>query len=96
VARERARASARDRARDRPHADEALGPEDFEEKIRATRVAAAPEINVGLGQMTMDELEQRSIREMLRFAKDDKTLAALLLGISVRTIYRKLDEAEKE
>ena len=33
----------------------------------------------------------RVIRETLRHAKGDKSVAAQLLGISTRTIYRKLD-----
>ena len=32
------------------------------------------------------------IRETLKHTKGDKSLAAQLLGISTRTIYRKLDE----
>jgi DNA-binding NtrC family response regulator len=39
------------------------------------------------------EVEQRLIQETLRHAGGDKSLAAQLLGISARTIYRKLDEA---
>ena len=38
------------------------------------------------------EVEQRLIQETLRHTNGDKTLAAQLLGISARTIYRKLDE----
>jgi two-component system response regulator HydG len=38
------------------------------------------------------EVEQRLIIETLRHAGGDKSLAAQLLGISARTIYRKLDE----
>lgn len=75
-----------------------LGPEDFEEKIRGSRTtaAAAPEISFRVGSMTMDELEHRVIRETMRHAKDDKTLAAQLLGISVRTIYRRLDTGRED
>ena len=40
------------------------------------------------------EVEQRLIAETLRHTEGDKTLAAQLLGISARTIYRKLDEAK--
>jgi len=40
---------------------------------------------------TLDEIELRVIRETLRHTKGDKSLAAQLLGISTRTIYRKLD-----
>ena len=39
----------------------------------------------------LHEIELRVIRETLRHAKGDKSLAAQLLGISTRTIYRKLD-----
>lgn len=39
------------------------------------------------------EVEQRLIRETLRSTNGDKSLAAQLLGISARTIYRKLDES---
>ena len=38
------------------------------------------------------EVEQRMIRETLKRTDGDKSLAAQLLGISTRTIYRKLDE----
>ena len=43
----------------------------------------------------MEEIELRVIRETLRQTKGDKNLAAQLLGIAARTIYRKLDR-EKE
>ncbi len=39
----------------------------------------------------MDEIELRVIHETLRVTGGDKTLAAQLLGIATRTIYRKLD-----
>jgi len=39
----------------------------------------------------MDEIELRVINETLRVTGGDKTLAAQLLGIATRTIYRKLD-----
>jgi two-component system response regulator HydG len=40
---------------------------------------------------TMEEIELRVIRETLRQTQGDKNLAAQLLGIAARTIYRKLD-----
>jgi two-component system response regulator HydG len=40
----------------------------------------------------LDEVEQRLIEETLRLTKGDKELAAKLLGIASRTIYRKLKE----
>jgi DNA-binding NtrC family response regulator len=42
----------------------------------------------------LDEVEMRMIRETLKHTQGDKQLAAQLLRISARTIYRKLGEAE--
>ncbi len=42
----------------------------------------------------LDEVEHRLIRETLRYTGGDKSLAAQLLGISARTIYRKLGEGD--
>jgi two-component system response regulator HydG len=39
----------------------------------------------------LSEIELRAIQETLRHTRGDKRLAAQLLGIAVRTIYRKLD-----
>lgn len=41
------------------------------------------------------EVEQRLIRETLLHTGGDKSVAAQLLGISARTIYRKLDEQDR-
>lgn len=41
---------------------------------------------------TLADAERQLIRETLRHTAGDKSLAAQLLGISARTIYRKLDE----
>jgi two-component system response regulator HydG len=43
---------------------------------------------------TLDEIERTAIRETLTFTKGDKRLAAQLLGIATRTIYRKLDRSD--
>jgi len=52
-------------------------------------------LSIPLGA-TMEEIELRVIRETLRHTKGDKNLAAQLLGIAARTIYRKLDREPKE
>ncbi len=60
----------------------------------AIQVAPKPEpdkLTFGVGT-PLAEVEQRLIVETLRHAGGDKGLAAQLLGISARTIYRKLDE----
>jgi len=52
------------------------------------------------GQLTfsigtpLEEIELRMIKETLRHTKGDKKLAARLLGIAPRTIYRKLELME--
>ncbi len=43
---------------------------------------------------TLEDMERQAIRDTLERTKGDKELAAKLLGISLRTIYRKLGEAE--
>jgi two-component system, NtrC family, response regulator HydG len=50
-------------------------------------------VSIPIG-MPLDEVEQRLIDETLRQTKGDKELAAKLLGIASRTIYRKLRERE--
>jgi two-component system response regulator HydG len=63
------------------------------------RVAAPPlssgstAIEIAIGT-PMEEVERVVIRETLRHTKGDKTLAAQILGIAPRTIYRKLDRDE--
>jgi two-component system, NtrC family, response regulator HydG len=42
----------------------------------------------------LEEVERRLIRETLRYTRGDKTLAARLLGIAPRTIYRKMDRED--
>jgi two-component system response regulator HydG len=52
-------------------------------------------IPIPLG-MPLEEVEQRLIEETLRRTKGDKELAAKLLGIASRTIYRKLQERQAQ
>jgi two-component system response regulator HydG len=77
---------------------EALDVGDLPEAVRgAAGAAVAPggpaTLTVPLGT-TMEEIERLVIRETLRQVRGDKTLAAQLLGIAARTIYRKLDRDE--
>jgi len=74
---------------------------------RSTMISPAdlPETVVGSDQATrhlvvsigtpLEEVEDRLIEETLRYTKGDKTLAAKLLGIATRTIYRRM-KAEPE
>ena len=70
--------------------------EDLPESVRAARPgppAAAPVLQVAVGT-PLAEIERTVIRETLRHTRGDKSLAAKLLGVAARTIYRKLDRDE--
>jgi two-component system response regulator HydG len=69
---------------------DALGEGDLPDHIAAAAPSAPTELTFEIGT-TLDEIELRVIRETLRHTKGDKSVAAQLLGISTRTIYRKLD-----
>jgi two-component system response regulator HydG len=56
--------------------------------------AVAPGISIPLGT-PMEEIERIVIRRTLEQTRGDKTLAAQILGIAARTIYRKLDRDEE-
>jgi two-component system response regulator HydG len=53
----------------------------------------APALSFNIGTPLAD-IEMRVIRETLRHTKGDKRLAAKLLGIATRTIYRRLEALE--
>ena len=57
----------------------------------------APENRITFNVGTkLSEIERRMIAETLRFTDGDKTKAARLLGITARTIYRKLERRRRE
>jgi two-component system response regulator HydG len=70
---------------------DSLGVEDLPDTIRNAAEAAPSVLNVSVGT-PLEEVERRLIRETLRHAGGDKSVAAQLLGISTRTVYRKLAE----
>ncbi|BDG08977.1 sigma-54-dependent transcriptional regulator [Anaeromyxobacter paludicola] len=73
-------------------AGEEIEVSDLPEPLRAgaSGGAAADALVIPVGT-PMEEIERLAIRETLRHTRGDKTLAAQLLGIAPRTIYRKLD-----
>ncbi len=79
---------------------EAIDLGDLPEAVRAAAGpgAAAPgastTLTVPLGT-PLEEVERIVIRETLRQTRGDKNLAAQILGIAARTIYRKLDRDEE-
>jgi two-component system response regulator HydG len=63
---------------------------DLPESVRKGPLGSAGQLIIPIGT-PMEEVERRVIHETLRHTKGDKTLAARLLGIAARTIYRKLE-----
>jgi len=64
------------------------------ESVRGGPAGARQQIVIAIGT-PMEEIERRVIDETLRYTKGDKTLAARLLGIAARTIYRKLEKKDE-
>jgi two-component system response regulator HydG len=76
---------------------ELVDVEDLPDAVRAARPgppAAAPVLSVSVGT-PLEDIERMVIRETLRHTRGDKNLAARLLGVAARTIYRKLDRDEE-
>jgi two-component system response regulator HydG len=69
---------------------DALAEGDLPDHIATAAATTPTQLTFEVGT-TLDDIELRVLRETLRHTKGDKSLAAQLLGISTRTIYRKLD-----
>ncbi|MBN1612263.1 MAG: sigma-54-dependent Fis family transcriptional regulator [Polyangiaceae bacterium] len=67
--------------------------DDLPEAIAQASAPAMSALSFSIGT-PLDEVEHRLIRETLAHTQGDKSMAAQLLGISTRTIYRKLGEGE--
>lgn len=83
---------------------EMLAPEDLPPEIlKALEMPTAQEaalmdektISISLGT-PLEAIERRVIEETLRHSRGDKNVASKILGISARTIYRKIEEEKKE
>jgi len=83
---------------------EMIVPEDLPPEILKavempmTREAALMDekkISISLGT-PLEAIERRVIEETLRHSRGDKNVASKILGISARTIYRKIEEDKKE
>ena len=72
--------------------EEVITEEDLPDNIRNAERVAPSSISISIGT-PLDEVERRLIRETLRHVGGDKSVAAQMLGISTRTIYRKLPDA---
>jgi DNA-binding NtrC family response regulator len=69
---------------------EALAEGDLPDHIATAPRSKTTQLTFEIGT-PLEEIELRVIRETLRHTRGDKSVAAQLLGISTRTIYRKLD-----
>ena len=72
---------------------DSLTENDLPEVIAKSSDTAPRSLDFPVGT-PLSEIELRVIKETLKHTKGDKSLAAQLLGISTRTIYRKLDGVE--
>jgi DNA-binding NtrC family response regulator len=72
---------------------EVLGLSDLPDAVASATPRPPSELTFSIGT-PLSEVEQRMIRDTLSHTGGDKSLAAQLLGISTRTIYRKLGENE--
>jgi two-component system response regulator HydG len=72
---------------------DALAEADLPDAVTRTERSVSTVLSFPIGT-PLGEIELRVIRETLRHTKGDKSIAAQLLGISTRTIYRKLDGVE--
>jgi two-component system response regulator HydG len=70
---------------------ESLSLADLPEAVAEAAAAQPSALAFPVGT-PLEEVERRLIRETLKYTNGDKSLAAQLLGISTRTIYRKVDE----
>src|SRR5262245_28731277 len=74
---------------------ETMTLDDLPEAIAQASAPAPSALTFPIGT-PLEEVELRMIKETLKHAQGDKPLAAQLLGISTRTIYRKLGENEAQ
>lgn len=71
-----------------------LGFDDLPKEITLIGVRSLDSVTIPLGT-PMEEVERILMEETLKHTKGDKGLASKLLGISTRTLYRKMDKKEE-
>ncbi|MDT8273110.1 MAG: sigma-54 dependent transcriptional regulator [Desulfomonilia bacterium] len=74
--------------------DGIIGPDDLPGELILTENASLDSVTIPLGT-PLDEVEHILMEETLKRTKGDKLLASKLLGISTRTLYRKMDKKEE-
>ncbi|MBN1636504.1 MAG: sigma-54-dependent Fis family transcriptional regulator [Deltaproteobacteria bacterium] len=74
--------------------DGTIAEDDLPPEIVQTSSSAVELFTVELGT-PLDEIEKKLMEKTLQHTKGDKTLASKLLGVSTRTLYRKIDKKEE-
>jgi two-component system response regulator HydG len=67
--------------------------DDLPPELRDPQAGHGRQLSFSVGT-PLEEVERRMIMETLKFTRGDKRLAADLLGIATRTIYRKLESGQ--
>jgi two-component system response regulator HydG len=70
-----------------------LTANDLPAELRDPQAANGRQLTFSVGT-ALEEVERRMILETLKFTRGDKRMASDLLGIAVRTIYRKLESGQ--
>ncbi|HPI91590.1 MAG TPA: sigma-54 dependent transcriptional regulator [Deltaproteobacteria bacterium] len=73
--------------------DGIIGSDDLPPQIQSASIPAMESVTIPLGT-PLEEVERILMEETLKRTKGDKGLASKLLGISTRTLYRKMDKKE--
>jgi transcriptional regulator of acetoin/glycerol metabolism len=68
--------------------------EELPPQLRMTSPAPGLDETLFAGMPTLDEVVRRYVNHVLKFTNGNKTIAAGMLGLSRRTIYRILEEDE--
>jgi two-component system response regulator HydG len=74
--------------------DGIIGSDDLPSEIEQGSLPSMDSVTIPLGT-PMEEVERILMEETLKRTKGDKGLASKLLGISTRTLYRKMDKKEE-
>ncbi|MEI6128370.1 MAG: helix-turn-helix domain-containing protein, partial [Pseudomonadota bacterium] len=53
-------------------------------------------LNIPIGKVPLKDIEKMVMEETLKQSKGNKNIASKILGISARTLYRKMDEDEEK
>ena len=73
--------------------DGVISEDDLPRELARNRSSGRESVTIQLGT-PLEEVEQLLMEKTLKYTKGDKALASKLLGVSTRTLYRKLDRKD--